>query len=176
VSLPGAINFRITEEDHYAVNRLVLARSLGRLRPLLLLVVGLAVLSIAVNVLLERSVLDGLMPLIVGVAVGGLAALGMFVTLKPRARKIYRETASLREEMTLVFEDGGFRIEQLSGLWRVRWGDLVRWDENHDIFAVFPNRQMTIIVPKKQVNEDVVNFIREQRKLSGLPLPWKLRK
>lgn len=176
MSLPGAINFRITEEDHYAVNRLMLARSLGRLRPLLLLVVGLAVLSVVVNVLLERSVLDDLMPLIVGIAVGGLAALGMFVTLKPRARKIYRESAPLREEMTLLFEDGGFRIEQPSGLWRVQWGDLVRWDENHDIFAVFPNRQMAIIVPKQQISEDVVDYIREQMKLSGLSRPWKLRK
>lgn len=174
--MPGQVSYRITEADHYAVNKLMLGRSLGRLKFVLLLLLPVVALAVVADVLLERSILDDLMPIVVGVIMGGIAVVAMFVSLKWRARKVYRESGSLQEEMTLIFEDNGFRVEQPSGLWRVQWQQLVRWDEDRDIFAVFPNRIMAIIFPKQQVSSDVVDFMREQMKLSGLPKPWKLRK
>lgn len=154
----------------------MLRRSLKLLKLALVLAAPLAALSIMFNVLLERPLLDGLVPILVGIFVGGVAVAALFVSLKSRARKVYRESASLQEEMTLIFEDEGCRIEQPSGLWRIQWRQLVRWDEDRDIFAVFPNRMMAIIFPKQQVSSNVVDFMREQMKLSGLPKPWRLRK
>ncbi len=176
MSLPGSASFRITESDHYALNKLMLRRSLKLPKLALVLAAPLALLSLVFNVLLERPLLDGLLPILVGIFVGSVAVFALFASLKPRALKIYRESASLQEEMTLIFEDDGCRIEQPSGSWRVKWRHLVRWDEDREIFAVFPNRAMAIIVPKQQVSQDVVNFMREQMKHSGLPKPWKLRK
>lgn len=148
MSLPGPVSFKITECDHYALNKLILRRSLNLPKLALVLAALLAALSIVFNVLLGRPLLDGLVPILVGIFVGGVAAAAFFGSLKPRASKVYRESASLQEEMTLIFEDEGCRIEQLSGLWRIQWLQLVRWDEDRDIFAVFPNRAMAIIVPK----------------------------
>lgn len=124
----------------------------------------------------EQSVLDGLIPVSVGIMVG-LAITGVLMaTLRARSREVYEESASLKEEMTLTFTDEGFEVEQASGLYRAKWDTLVRWDENARIFAVFLNRQMAIIFPKAQVSEDVVDFAREQMKRSGLTRPRELRK
>jgi len=176
VNLPGEITFSITEGDHYALYKLMFHRSLKVPKLALMLAVPLAALSILFNVLLERPLLDGLIPIFVGIAVGSATVGILFASLKPRARKIYQESASLKEEMALVYEDNGFRIEQPSGLWRVQWQQLARWDENSAIFAVFPNRAMAIIIPKQQVSEGVINFMRNQMMQSGLERPWRLRK
>jgi len=176
VSLPAPIKFRISEGDHFAFNKLMLGRSLKFLKLGLLLVFPYVALSVVLNGLLERPIFGDLMPLAAGVFAGGVFAIAMFAPLKSRARKVYRESASLQEEMTLIFQDDGFTIEQPSGLWRVHWRQLVRWDENRDIFIVFPNRLLAIIFPKHNVSDDVVDFMREQMKKSGLPRPWKLRK
>jgi hypothetical protein len=51
----------------------------------------------------------------------------------------------------------------------------VRWDEDGNLFAVFPNRRLAIIIPKEQVGEELVDFVREKMRQSGLLKPWKLR-
>lgn len=120
--------------------------------------------------------MQGIILVLVGVLAAGLYTLGTRIFLRPKVRKVYRETASLKEDMTLFLEDGGIRIEQPSGMHRTQWGQLVRWDEDNHVFALFINRWQAFILPKQQVHKDIVDFMREQMKQSGLPLPWKLRK
>lgn len=173
MSLPGPVTYRIREADHYSLWRMMsrwsgsrgLAWSIG-----LLLLFGL-VIGVA-----EQSVAEGLYPIGAGLLAGVAALVAYYATIKPRARKVFRESVTLHEDMTLTFHDDGFEIAQASGRFRGRWVNMVRWDENPEIMAVFPNRYSAIIFPKDQVDEDCVTHIREQMQLSGLPKPWKLRK
>jgi glycopeptide antibiotics resistance protein len=121
VSLPEPASFRISEDDHYALNKLMFNRTLKPLKIFLLALLPIVALSIIIDVALKRSIIDDLMPLGVGGLVGCFAVFVMSASLKRNARKVYRESASLQEEMTLVFEEDGFRIEHQSGSWRVEW-------------------------------------------------------
>jgi hypothetical protein len=158
------------------MNRLALRRSLKPVKIGLVLAAFLAAASVTINILLARPILEGLMPIAIGTVAGGAATIGLLLWIRWQAKKVYRESASLQEEMTLVFEADGFRIEQESGLWRVRWEQLVRWDEDRSVFLLFPNRALAIILPKAQVCENVVDYVRRQMKISGLERAWRLRK
>ncbi len=173
MSLPGPITFRIGEADYFAFNALVFRRTWSRC--LLLGLPGGALVAVPVA-WIEQSVMQGIGLMLVGLAAGGLYTLGMRAFLKPRVRKAYRETASLQEKLTLFVEDGGIRIEQASGMQRPQWSQLLRWDEDDRVFALYSNRWQAFIFPKQQVSPEVVDFMRDQMKLSGLPRPWKLRK
>ncbi len=172
MSLPGPVSYRIGEGDYLALNALVFRRTWTRCLWLTLPTGAVIAVPIAVS---KQSLIHGIVLILVGAAAACLFVMVMRLFLGPRARKIYRETASLREEITLTFEDGGVRLEQASGMHRAQWGQLVRWDEDDKIFALFPNRILALSFPKQQVNKEVVNFMREQMKLSGLPRRWKLR-
>lgn len=173
MSLPGPVTFRISEGDYFAFNALMFRRTWSRC--LLLGLPGGALIAVPVA-WAEQSVMQGIGLMLVGIAAGGLYTLVMRLFLKPRVRKAYRETATLQEEMTLFVEDGCIRIEQPSGMQRPQWSQLLRWDEDDRVFALFLNRWQAFIFPKHQVSKEVVDFMRDQIKLSGLPRPWKLRK
>ncbi len=173
MSLPGPVTYRIGEGDHFAFNALMFRRTWTRC--LLLALPGAAIIAVPVA-WAEQSVMQGVGLILVGVVAAGLYTLGMRLFLRTRVSKVYRETTSLQEEMTLFVEDEGIRIEQPSGMHRTQWRQLVRWDEDKHVIALFINRWQAFILPKQWVNEDVADFIREQMKQSGLPRPWKLRK
>jgi len=173
VSLPGPVTYRIGEGDYFAFDALIFRRTWTRC--LLLALPGCAIIAVPVA-WAEQSVAQGIGLMLVGIAAAGLYTFVMRLFLRPRVRKAYRETASLQEEMTLFVEDGGIRVEQPSGMQRPRWVQLLRWDEDERVFALFPNRWHAFIFPKQQVSKDVVDIMREQMRKSGLPRPWKLRK
>lgn len=173
MNLPEPVTYRIDEESHYALWELMSRKS------------GLKGLQWSLAILALGGLLFGLVlqSIFAGLAVIGIGMFAVLVamgvthaSLRMRARKVYRESASLHEEMTLTFHDDGFEIDQASGRHRIRWPKMVRWYESAAIMAVFPNRYLAFIFPKDQVSEVSVNHIREQLMQSGLPLPWKLRK
>lgn len=171
--MPRPVTYRIGEDDYFAFNALMSRRTWTRC--LFLGIPGAALVAVPVA-WIERSLVQGIGLIIVGLAVGAIYSLVMRLFLGPRVRKVYRETVSLQEELTLTFEEGGLRVEQPSGLHRVKWGQLVRWDEDDKVFTVFTNRVQALIFPKHQVGREAVDFMREQMLQSGLPRPWKLRK
>ena len=173
MSLPEPVTYRIGEGDYFAFNALVFRRTWTRC--LLLALPGGAMIAVPVA-LAEQSVMQGIGLMVVGIAAAGLYTFVMRLFLGPRVRKAYRETASLQEEMMLFVEDGGIRVEQPSGIQRPLWAQLLRWDEDERVFALFPSRWQAFIFPKQQVSKDVVDFMREQMQQSGLARPWKLRK
>lgn len=115
-------------------------------------------------------------------AAGGLAVLVVllsvqwFVLLPWQARKVYRESASLREEAALQVDEDGFFITQESGTMRGRWGDMVKWDETSDLLAIYPNRLMATLLPKRELAGETIAYCHERLIASGLPVRGKLRK
>ena len=120
--------------------------------------------------------LDGLVPVAFGILVALIVIGIMRLTLRSKSQKVYAESASLHEDMTLTLTDDGFQIDQASGLFRSKWANVVQWDEDANILAVFLNRQMALVFPKQQVGEDVLAKMREELKQSGLNRSGKLRK
>ncbi|WP_033375816.1 YcxB family protein [Porphyrobacter sp. AAP82] len=173
MSLPERVIYRVVEDDYLALNALVFRRTWIRCLWLTLPTGAIIAVPIAVS---EQSVIHGIVLMLVGISGASLYVLLMRLFLKPRVRRIYRETYALQEQATLFFEEGGIRVEQASGMQRAQWGQLVRWDEDEKIFALFPNRLLALSFPKQQVSTEVVDFMRDQIRLSGLPRPWTLRK
>lgn len=173
MSPPESVTYRIEEGDYLAFNALVFRRTW--IRCLLLGIPGAALIAVPVA-WIERSFVQGVGLIMVGLAAGAIYSFVLRLFLGPRVRKVYRETASLQEELTLVLAESGLLVEQPSGSHRVEWGQLVRWDENDTVFAVFTNRVQALIFPKQQVGREAIDFMREQMLRSGLNRPWKLRK
>lgn len=173
MNLPGPVSYRIAEGDYHALNALMFRRTWSLC--LLYGLPGAAVIAVPVA-WVERSFMLGIGLILVGLAAGMIYLFVMRLFLRPRGRKVYRESVSLQEEMTVLFDENGLRVEQASGSHRAQWSQLVRWDENEAVFALFTNRVQALIFPKQEVGKEVVDFMREQIKHSGLPRPWKLRK
>lgn len=171
--LPGPVSFTISEGDYHALNALMFRRTWGRCLVLGLLAAAVVAVPVA---WVERSLLLGIGLILVGLAAGTIYILAMRLFLRPRGRKVYRESASLQEEMTVTVDQDGLHVEQASGSYHAQWRKLVRWDENEAVFALFPNRIQALIFPKHEVGKEVVDFMRKQMKISGLPRPWRLRK
>ncbi|WP_161981486.1 YcxB family protein [Aurantiacibacter suaedae] len=133
-----------------------------------------------IGVLRLTGVLSG--PVALGAAGGAVAgwlliwALWHFVTMPYHVRKVYRESAALRERTTIACDDEAITFTQESGNWRLKWCEAARWDEAETIFAVFPNRAMAHILPKRDLSSEIIDFVRERLIVSGLTQPWKLRK
>jgi YcxB-like protein len=174
VNLPGPITYRIDEASHYALWKLMFRRSLWQLiawtSPI---IVFLGLIFFTLNL---QSVPGLINPIYAGFLIGVVIAVTQRLTLRSRALKVYGETASFREEVAFHLTDQGFKTEQPSGIYRANWADMVRWDEDTEIFAIFPNRDKAVILPKDQFSVDVVLQARERMVQSGLPRPGKLRK
>lgn len=173
MNLPEPIIFRIFESDHYAFNALIFRRTWTRC--VFLALPGVAIIAVPVA-WASQSVMQGIDLMLVGVVAAVLFTMGTRLFLRPRVSKVYRETASLQEDITLYVAEGGIRIEQPSGMHRTQWDKFVRCDEDPHVFALFINRWQAFIFPKQQVPKDAVDFMRDQMKQSGLNRPWKLRK
>lgn len=98
-----------------------------------------------------------------------------FRALPRLARAAYREDAQIKEETSLTLDAEGYVTEFVSGTVRRKWANLVKWDEDARIFAVYSNRQMGHIFPKDQVPGSVIDTIRHHLIASGLPKRGKLR-
>ncbi|MBO0749841.1 MAG: YcxB family protein [Porphyrobacter sp.] len=99
-----------------------------------------------------------------------------YLSLPRRARRIHRETASLQEVRELSADETGFTESQSSGTWHPKWADMVKWDETHDLLAIYPNRISAYILPKAQLSDALISHCRERLIASGLLGPGKHRK
>ncbi len=92
------------------------------------------------------------------------------------AKAAYREDVQIKEETTLSIDAEGYVAKFASGVVQRKWANLVKWDEDDRIFAVFSNRQTGHIFPKDQVPASVIDAIRGHLIASGLAQNGKLRK
>lgn len=106
----------------------------------------------------------------------GLGMLAYYIRLPRSTAKTWREYALIKEPMTRTQTDDGFTINQPSAHIAAKWGDMVKWDEDDGIFAIYVTRQSAYIMPKCSVPTDHVDFARQRLIASGLPQRRKLRK
>lgn len=99
-----------------------------------------------------------------------------FRALPRLAKAAYREDVQIKEETSLSLDADGYVAEYASGVVRRKWANLVKWDEDTVVFAVYSNRQMGHIFPKDQVPAAVIDTMRHHLIASGLTQRGKLRR
>ena len=165
---------QILEADYIDFQRLYFRRHWARLW------VTVAILYVIIGMVWLIDVLP--VPALVGAAIGALLlpliiwGLSHFVTIPRHVHKLYRESAAIRERAALTCDEEALRFDQESGQWRLKWAEAARWDETETIFAVFPNRALAHILPKRDLSPEFIDFVRARVIASGLTKPWKLRK
>ncbi|RIV91896.1 YcxB family protein [Aurantiacibacter xanthus] len=165
---------QLAEGDYLAFQRLYIRRMLPRLGAfagvVLLVIAGF---WLAGNISAEVVLGAGLGAILMVVAIW---AVSHFVTIPWQVRRIYRESAALRERVEIVCDKEAVRFVQASGNWRLKWAEVARWDETDAIFCLFPNRAMAHLLPKRDLPPELIDYIRARLISSGLSKPWKLRK
>ena len=165
---------QILESDYVAFQRLYFRRHLPRLALVVgLLIVGVGAFWLTGNLRGVTAVAATGTAVITALMIWGLLH---FVTIPLRVRKLFRESAAVRERMAITCDKEAIHFAQESGTWRLKWAQAARWDETDAVFALFPNRAMAHLLPKRDVAPELIDYIRERLIASGLAQPWKLRK
>ena len=167
------VTVEIDETVHLRLWQMIFVRSIGRC----LVIYGTA---IAVVILLFASSGSSATDLLYGLIGGALAISAMlgvqWLALPLRAQRVFKESAQLRTPKQFIATDQGFRFVWDRGNIETAWSEITKWDETDDLLAIFPNRLMAYMLPKCQVDEPTINFVRERMVASGLTLRGKLRK
>ena len=135
---PASTQFRIDPQDYLAFCRLTYWRSILRcLWPAIVVLVLIA----GGLVITGSDLLDAIMPVLVGILTAGLFVAFNYVFLLPsRAKRNFRESASLQDTMTFTPNETGFVCDQPSGTWHPKWADMRKWEETNRLLVIFPNR------------------------------------
>jgi hypothetical protein len=113
---------------------------------------------------------------IVMIAVLIMALLVHFAWMPRHVAKTWREYSLIREPVTLTLTADGFHFVQPSAHVDVKWANVVKWDEEDAIFAVYATRQLAYILPKGACAESLLEAAREGLLSSGLTAKRKRRK
>lgn len=105
-----------------------------------------------------------------------LWAIYYFIVLPSQSRKVFSETAALKEEQSLTLVEGGVDITQSSSQVSIVWNNMVCWSEDKRYFVIYANRMLGYIFPKDKVPPLFINDIRASLIQSGLPEKGKRRK
>jgi len=171
---PPPTDFTIGESLYLNFGRFTARRSGMRcLIPLLVVMLAFGAILYASG----EDVIGAAMPALGGLLAGAAVWLFSYVVLLPRRlRRNYRESASLHERMRFTPSETGFECKQASGIWHPKWRDIRKWTETSEFFAIFPNRTAACILPRDQFAEEVLAYVRDRLKESGLTQPGKFRK
>jgi YcxB-like protein len=113
---------------------------------------------------------------IVMIAVLIIGVLVHFAWMPRHVAKTWREYSLIREPVTLTLTADGFHFVQPSAHVDVKWANVVKWDENATIFAVYATRQLAYIFPKSACEVALLNAAREGLLASGLLKKGRPRK
>ena len=165
--------FQLTQADHLAYLRLVVIASL----PLF----ALYIFSIFLIFLLFGFYMDDLKMASVMSAAAlatffALSTLSYFVLMPHNSKKIWKEHVQIREPMTFIVEEHQFSIKQPSGQTTAQWTNMARWNEDGKVFAIHIAGQLAYVIPKRCVDGDFIDFVRNRLIESGLPKKGKPRK
>lgn len=118
----------------------------------------------------------------IAVAIGGLLGVsGMFaffrfVSVPRQAKRAWHEFALIKEPMELSVDEDGFELIQPSAHVKSPWRDMIAWNEDLRVFAIYITQQQAYILPKDQIEASTIDFARTRLIESGLTAKRKKRK
>ena len=132
--------YHISEQDY--VNSV---RLFGKLSQIKIYLVGFIVLMIVAT--FGPSIFRG-------GAIGGLAGgiiiffYGCFCNSSVFARRYYRQSKVMQEEVTLIFDEYGLHYISSSVDFKIAWGDIFKWRQNENSILIYLMPKLYFIIPR----------------------------
>jgi len=161
----GPVGYSIEEADQVAFNALHFRGSVPRFVLFATLTVG-AIMALAYSFDGAMGALSVCIGGVIGIAL--MLAIVRYITVPRFARKAWRDFALIREPMTLTLHEEGFTLDQPSAHVDGRWSNMIAWDEDVKVFAIYVTRQQAYILPKDQIEADIIDYARARLIDSGL--------
>ena len=98
------------------------------------------------------------------------------ILLPRRARRVFQESRSLQSEMHMRLFDDRAEFENDSGIYRLAWTDVHKWDEFSDLFVLYPSSVMVILIPADRIDKAALTYGKARLAGAGLPSRGKSRK
>jgi hypothetical protein len=107
----------------------------------------------------------------------GLYMLFFFHFFVPRrARRVYAETKSIQDEQSMQLSAEQAEFSSDSGVFRLRWQDVHKWDEHRGLFMIYPSSAMMVLVPAARIDGAAMAFAKARLAEAGLPTAGKARR
>lgn len=107
----------------------------------------------------------------------GLYLLFFFQFLLPRrARRVFAESKSMHGEQCLQLSDHQVEFSSDSGVYRLPWQDVHKWDEYRGVFMIYPSSAMMVLVPATRIDGAAMAFAKARLAGAGLPTAGKARR
>ncbi|MEO1222364.1 MAG: YcxB family protein [Pseudomonadota bacterium] len=113
---------------------------------------------------------DAVLPVSIGGLIGAGLMLGLarFVFVPRYAKRAWRDFALIKEPVELTLSAEGFGMVQPSAHVDAKWEQIIAWDEDSKVFALYVTRQQAYILPKSQLSVGHIDFSRSCLIKSGL--------
>ncbi len=165
------ISGQLTATD-YIKARQMDARS-GRITDLVLLVL-LALGVIALEPYFGTSIPQGGLALIWRgtwpvLAIAGVALLYYLVVLPWRVRRTYEDDGEMLTSFGYEITPGGLSLSHAPEQAIRPWRDFMKWDENEDLFLLYPKGAEFIVIPKRYCSTEQAGKLRTYLKASKIP-------
>ncbi len=169
----GPVRYSISEELQFAFWKLNFTSNLPRA----LAVIAAIVVILGILVFVFEDWVAALTAMIC-IMLGGTATLLCirFILFPRQAKKAWADYALIKEHVDLTLDEAGFSLVQPSAHVDAKWTQIVRWNEQDELFAMYLNSQLAYILPKDQVGKEIIDFARERLIKSGLVTKGKRRK
>lgn len=165
--------YSISQEDHIAFVLLHFRRNI----PGFLIAGSLAVCILCAGAFVYDDGNAALAVAIGGVlGMGGMFAIIRYFSVPRHAKRAWQEFALIKEQMELRVSEGGFELDQPSAHVKSSWCDMVAWNEDERVFAIYVTQQQAYILPKGQIEASLIDYARTQLIESGLQAKGKKRK
>lgn len=151
--------------------------SCGKAYRRLTLIWGAILLSALIVGVLAKE--DG--RVVIAGAVGGGAALILvqlfgWLRVPARARKAFKTATHFSTEQHFAMDEGEIAVQTELSSARIPWSHFWKWEESAALLALYPQMQIAYLLPKGQISEDDLEFIRQSLKEHGLKIEGKPRK
>ena len=157
--MAGAVQFTLGEQDYIEANRDYARRFLARPRNIMrtaLLVAG----TMAAGALLAQGLSDPREPGSLAIGFGAAALGGIllcqllgYLLIPRRARRLYRQQASLQKPYRYTWSDAGFAYASETDNAAVAWPELHRWSPGRRTILFFLNDQLFYAIPRHVLTE-----------------------
>jgi hypothetical protein len=162
VMAPIRVTFSLTRAD-------ILAGLRAQFRPWRYSLLIGGVLAVAMTIFALASSQGDLRALILGPLVGwvlggALAFYRWAFTFPLSARTLARNNRSFYDDLSLVADESGVRVENARGLSTSRWDEIVGYHENRRVLVIMVARALMHIVPRACLTDEQLVALRSRMK------------
>jgi hypothetical protein len=80
--------------------------------------------------------------------------------VKRTSKKLFSQTAALKEEITTEILEDKIEFLQASGTRTLQWGQVVKWNESGEHYYLYENDAHARLIPKRSISEREAGILR----------------